>query len=494
MDERAKKRIMGNRLYSIYRRMRYLRYLRRVRKQRRKELQYDEAVQPAARRATSQKKEARLQRRRLKKEEKKERLAHKAAMKAQRKQEKIREKRKKQLEKEERLQLRREAKEAMKIKSSEGKALEKQKAQQLKVETSLQRQEMKSRLKDKARQDRALAREQKNQQKAARKIRKARIRKLRPYLFRRRVRETLWALRSIDRHTLKRLFLWTVRLFENKTERNQFFKITLNSMSLFVLAYLVLYIAGEWITLYAAQTFEYKTIVFYYKIYYNIDSDQWTADAVKILFSIKPLTGLVLGTVALIIFSSIRNDNQVFKLFFLWLFIHGMVMFFGSLLIGTLLSQGFGWVISYLYYKDTGKMVFSIISIFALVVTGTAVARSFLISGNAYFNYINRDNRKFLLLSQVLLPAVLGTVITSLMKVPNDFYFTTSEEVMYEIFKLSSIVIVIIPTILTFSSLSAVYFDEEPRNVRFHWPYILVFLGIYFAYRFTLMHGMEFGV
>ena len=137
-------------------------------------------------------------------------------------------------------------------------------------------------------------------------------------------------------------------------------------------------------------------------------------------------------------------------------------------------------------------MVFSIISIFALVVTGTAVARSFLISGNAYFNYINRENKKFLLLSQVLLPAVLGTVITSLMKVPNDLYFTTSEEVMYEIFKLSSIIIVIIPTILAFSSLSAVYFDEEPRNVRFHWPYILVFLGIYFAYRFILMNGMEF--
>ncbi len=485
---------MGNRLYSIYRRMRYLRYLKRVRKQIRKELQYDEGLHTSTRVSTNLKKEARLQRRRMRQEEKRERQVHKAAMKAQRKQEKIREKRKKRLEKEERLQLRLEAKEAMKIKARKGKALEKQKAQQLNLESSRQRQEMKSRLREKARQDRARAREQKKQQKAERRIRNARIRKLRPYLIRRQFRETLRAMRSIDRHTLKRLFIWTVQLFENKTERNQFFKITLNSMSLFVLAYLVLYIAGEWITLYAAQTFEYKTIVFYYKIYYNIDSDQWTPDAVKILFSIKPLAGIVLGTVALIIFSSIRNDNQVFKVFFLWLFIHGMVMFFGSLLIGTLLSQGFGWVISYLYYKDTGKMVFSIISIFALVVTGTAVARSFLISGNAYFNYINRDNRKFLLLSQVLLPAILGTAITALMKVPNDLYFTTSEEVMYEIFKLSSIIIVIIPTILAFSSLSAVYFDEEPRNVRFHWPYILVFLGIYFAYRFILMNGMEFAV
>jgi hypothetical protein len=285
-----------------------------------------------------------------------------------------------------------------------------------------------------------------------------------------------------------------IHLIENKSDRNQFLKITLNSTALFVLAYLTLYLAGELITLYAATTFDFKIILFYYKVYYNIDSDQWTPDAVKILYSIKPLAGLVIGAVAMIIYSSIRNDLQVFKLYFLWLFIHGMVMFFGSLLMGTLLNQGFGWVIAYLYYKDTGKMVFSIISIFALVITGTSIARSFLISGNSYFNYIDRDNKRFLLLSQVLSPALLGTAIISLMKIPNDYYYTTTEEVLFEILKISSIIIVIIPIILAFSSFSPVYFDEENRKVRFHWFYILVFAIIYLGYRFLLMDGMEFTV
>ena len=158
-------------------------------------------------------------------------------------------------------------------------------------------------------------------------------------------------------------------------------------------------------------------------------------------------------------------------------------MFFGSLLTGTLLNQGFGWVIAYLYYRDTGKMVFSIIAIFALVVTGTAVSRSFLISGNAYFNLINRDNRKFLLVSQVLLPVLIGTAINSFMKVPVDFYYTTSEEVMYEIFKLSSILILIIPIILTFSSFTTVYFDEEPRKIRYHWVYILIAFLLLWGYQ-----------
>ncbi len=458
---------MGGWLYSVYRRTRYLRYVRKVRKQRTRALKRDESREETsyrenlARQKRRERKEERQRRTDQAREARQERRAHKAAL----------------------ITHRREQRE-----------LDRQRNRQLKEEKRKERAAMKERLKEKTLLDREESALLKQKASEVKRSRRRRIRALRPYLLRRRLRESIRSIRSIDRQRLKKWFWWMIHLAENKTERNRFLKITLNSLSLFVLAYLALYISGELITLYAAQTFEYKTILFYYKIYYNIDSDQWTPDAVKILYSIKPLTGLVLGSVALIIYSSLRNNQQVFKVFYLWLFVHGMVMFFGSLLLGTLLNQGFGWVIAYLYYKDTGKMVFSIISIFALVVTGTAIARSFLISGNAYFNFIQRDNRRLLLLSQVVLPLLLGTVITSFMKIPNDLYFTTSEEVTYEIFKLSSIIIVLIPLVLSFSSFSTVYFDEEPRTIRFHWIYIFIFAGIYLGYRFLLTGGMEFGM
>jgi len=439
-----------------------------------------------------EKKQVKVKGRRLKLEQKEERAKHRIALREQRRKEKSREKRKKQIERDEISQLKQEAQVALKSKAREDRELEKLKSRQSKAEFKIERQEVKARLRGKANQDRSLIRQQKRVKKQEKQQRKKRIKQLRPYLFRRRIRESLRNLRSINKETFKRWFRWINQIIENKTERNQFIKITFNSIALFVLAYLTLYILGELITVNAAQSFDYKTILFYYKIYYNIDSDQWNSDAVKILYSIKPITGLVLGTIAMTIYSSLRNDNQVFKLFFLWLFVHGMVMFFGSLLMGTLLNQGFGWVIAYLYYKDTGKMVFSIIAIFALIVTGTSVARSFLISGNAYFNFISRDNRKFLLISQMLLPAIIGTVIISMLKVPVEFYYTTSEEVAYEIFKLSSILIVIIPIILTFSSFSSIYFDEDPRIVRFHWIYVLLSLVIFFGYRILLMNGIEF--
>lgn len=482
--------------YRVYRRIRYLRYVKKVRKERRKQirleasLEGDQFRQNLSRQRKLEKQLARQKKKALKRERRKERLAHRAALREKIKQEKLQEKRKKQLEKEELRQKKKEARQALVKLSSEEKALEKQKVKESKAEKRAEQAAIRQRLKEKARQEKALLLEKKQKQRLAKKERRKRIRKLRPYLLKRRLKAAKRTLRSINRESVSRAVRWLVEMIENKQERKLFVAVTVNSIALFVLSYLALYVIGELITLYAAQSFEYNTILFYYKIYFNIDSDQWTPDAVKILFSIKPLTGVVMGTVAMIIFSTLRNDNHVFKLFFLWLFVHGMVMFFGSLLMGTLLNQGFGWVIAYLYYKDTGKMVFSIIAIFALLVTGSAIGRSFLISGNAYFNNVTGNNRKFLLISQVILPFVIGTVIISLMKVPVDFYYTTTEEMMFEIFKLSSILLIMIPVSISFYSAGTIFFDEEERKIRVQWISFLLSLLVFFGYRYLLMNGL----
>lgn len=496
MKEKTKKNILGSRLYPVYRRVRYLRYLRRIRKARKKQMSQEAELdsfgnrEQATRQKISERKQARLKRKREKAIQRQERKKHKEALSRQLKEDRRQEKIKKQLEKEERRQARLEARKTLGTQLREEKEQEKQRALQLKLEQKEQRRLMKLRLKEKAKHDAEIEKEIREDKRRQKKQRKEKLKALRPYLYKRRRREFVRSLRSINGETFRRAGRYVVWMLENKNERNLFLKITFNSVSLFVLAYLTLYFLGELATLYASLSFEYDTILFYYKIYYNIDSDQWTPDAVKILYSIKPIAGLVIGTVAIIIFSGLKNTTAVFKLYFLWLFVHGMVMFFGSLLLGTLLNQGFGWVIAYLYYKDTGKMVFSIIAIFSLVVTGTSVARSFLISGNSYFNSIGRENRKFLLISQMLIPALLGTVIISLMKVPNDLYYATSEEVVFEILKLASILILVIPIVISFSSMGTIFFDEEKRRVRFHWIYIMLSVIVYMGYRYLLTDGL----
>jgi hypothetical protein len=256
---------------------------------------------------------------------------------------------------------------------------------------------------------------------------------------------------------------------------------------------MVIYVLSQLITVWVATTFDYKTIFYYYKIYYDIESNDWNADSVKILYSILPLNGILLGTIFIILYSTFRNEPGNFKLFFLWGFVHGMVMFFGSLLMGTLLNKDFGWVIAYMYYRDTGKMIFSIISIFALVAIGGIISKSFLISGNSYFNFINKKNRKFLLSGQVIFPIITGSFILALIKIPNEFYFGTVDEMYYEFLKLSTLAILVVPLIVAFRTYDEIYFDEEPRKIFLNWKALAVTVLIILAFRFGLVGGITFG-
>ena len=452
-------------MYAIYRRYRYLRYVKKITKQRRKEKKLQDL------REKLDFKENLQQQKKLEKRNAKQRMRD---LKKQAKEEK------------------RAIKKSIKQQVKKDREHEKQKIRAEKNELLSEQDKVKQRLREQQELEKELLLQQRLKLKAAKSRYRKKRRRLRPYLIKRRLRETVRSFRKFNREGFKRWKEWFIAVAETRSERNLFFKIALNSLALFVLSHLVIFFIGQFITIWTALSFDYETILFYYKIYYNIESSDWTGDAVKILYSIKPVTGLILGSVSLIIYITNQNETGKFKLFFLWAFVHGMVLFFGSLLMGTLLNKGFGWVISYLYYKDTGKMVFSILSIFALFVTGSSIGRRLLISGNSYFNFIDSRNRKFLMMSQVIIPIFFGTIILSLLKIPVELYYTTNEEVVYEVLKLWTVILVLIPALIAMNTYGEIFFDETERKPNVNWIFILLTMGIIALLWFGLEYGRVF--
>ncbi len=449
MNEATKKKILGNKIYPVYRRIRFIRYKKRLLKQKRKSASLNERVKEE-----SEKQPFGLSFRINR--------IYRLSIYAY--------KRRRELRAEELVRLRAR-------KSAE----------------KLEKFEVRQKIKEKKIQDRQLEKQRNSefqqQNLLEKKIRKAELRQL---------RKERWAafrheIKTFDRNTLRRWFKGLLDFAENKDKRHNFFVISVNSLVFFLLSYMVIYVLSQLITVWVATTFDYKTIFYYYKIYYDIESNDWNADSVKILYSILPLNGILLGTIFIILYSTFRNEPGNFKLFFLWGFVHGMVMFFGSLLMGTLLNKDFGWVIAYMYYRDTGKMIFSIISIFALVAIGGIISKSFLISGNSYFNFINKKNRKFLLSGQVIFPIITGSFILALIKIPNEFYFGTVDEMYYEFLKLSTLAILVVPLIVAFRTYDEIYFDEEPRKIFLNWKALAVTVLIILAFRFGLVGGITFG-
>lgn len=449
MNEATRKKIFGNKLYPVYRRIRFLRYKKRLIKQNHKiALSNQQAKELDGRQPSGL--AFRINR------------IYRLSVYAY--------KRRRELRAEELTRLRAR-----------------------KAAENLEKFEVRQKIQEKKIQDRQLEKQRnlefKQQNLLEKRNRKAELHQLRKAKWEAFKHE----IKTFDRNTLRRWFKGLLAFAENKDKRHNFFVISVNSLVLFLLSYMVIYVLSQLITVWVATTFDYKTILYYYKIYYDIESSAWNADSVKILYSIMPLNGILLGTIFIILFSTFRNEPGNFKLFFLWGFVHGMVMFFGSLLMGTLLNKDFGWVIAYMYYRDTGKMIFSIISIFALVAIGGVIAKSFLISGNAYFNFIDKKNRKFMLTGQVIFPIITGTIILALIKIPNEFYYGTVDEMYYEFLKLSTLVILVIPLIVAFRSYDETYFDEEPRKIFLNWKALVVTVVIIIAFRFGLVSGITFG-
>jgi len=464
MKEKTKSKIFGKRYYAIYRRLRYIRFLKKKRKIRKKELKLEKKIED------QQFKQNLVQQKKLNRQ--------------------LSRQKEKQLKQERKLE-KKEIKQNLRTNIPVEQKERKQQTSAQREEDRLEQLEVKKRMRESSLLEKKEQINYKRRLKRAKKDRKRRIRKLRPYLLKRRHRERMIGIRSINIQTIKRWFAWSVGIAESKTSRSTFFKILLNSTALFILSYLVLFIIGQVITAWVALSFDYKLIIYYFKLYYNIRSDEWSGDAVKILYSIQPLVGLLFGFISLTIYNNKKNEPGNFKLFYLWGFVHGIVFFFGSLLMGTLLNQGFGWVISYLYYKDTGKMIFSIISIFALAIAGTSIARLFIFSGSSYFNFIDQDRKRIMIVAQTLLPAILGTVVISILKIPAEFYYISIEEVSYEIIKLSTILLLLIPMFFAFTSIHDTFFDEEPRKIRLGWVYILITCLIIAALYFGLQGGIQ---
>jgi hypothetical protein len=452
MNENTKRKIMGKRFYVIYRRVRFIRYKKKLSKQR----QFIEAIpQKEIKDSTPKPKKKKSTGRKIYTIYRKIRFLNRRRI-SQKKQKRI---------------------------------LIKEQITHAKQEQL----EIKNRLIEKKVQDKFHKQEQKKLQKLSKAEIKKRRRRLLRYFLKRQFMNFIVFLKTFDKRLSSGLYNAASSFVRNKEKRNNYIKITLNSFSLFLLSYFVFYVISMLVIVWVARSFDYRTIMFYYKIYYNIDTGDWTADSVKILYSIAPLTGLFFGTVFLIIFSTFRNERGILKLFFLWGFIHGMIMFFGSLLMGTLLNKDFGWVISYLYFRDTGKMVFSIFSIFALVALGGFTAKSFLISGNTYLNYVDKSNKRFLLWSQVILPVILGTIVLVLIKIPNNFYFGSEDEAYFDVFKHTTIILFLIPLIIAFGSFNETYFDEDPRKIRYYWKSFLLAIIIWGSFRIGLSTGVHFG-
>jgi hypothetical protein len=385
------------------------------------------------------------------------------------------------LEKEEQLRLNREMKEHVRqLREDEKAKLRFEKEKQRKLED-----EVRQRLREQAEVSVGIQKDE-NKIEIERKGReKAFQRRKRRRLYRYTVRITLKnffkSLVSFRPGDISRLIL---ELKAESPRIRKFMVIVVNSTTLFLLSYFALYFIVQAVTIVTAMMFNYPTILYYNKIYFNVGVEDWYHDSVKTIFSSGPLLAFLASLVFIILFSNKKEWTGIFKLFFLWGFLHGISMLFGAMLVGTLFSSGIGHVIEWMYVMDTGKVLYSIISIFMLVVAGFISIKPFLLSGNTYYQYLTRKNRKGFMWAQVIVPFLFGNLILVLLRLPSFMF--------YETFVTLTIAVSLIPVVSVYPAYRDLFFDEEKRNILIDWKYILMLFAVFVFYRGILNFGINF--
>ncbi len=302
--------------------------------------------------------------------------------------------------------------------------------------------------------------------------RRKRLLRLTRFVIKKRIQYTIIYLKNFPNQPIRpahQLFV------TSKLSKDQFLVIVLNSTAYFILAYLIMYMLSQMTTALIGLHFDYQTIFYYYKLYFNIVTSQWSADSVKILFSMPSLVSIFLAVILLIFYNWVQNENGTLKMLVLWMVFYGITYFFGSLLIGSILDQGFGYVAMYLYYMDTERMTIVFFTVFMLLVGGVILTKSFMICANSYFNDLSEHNRPAFMIAHVLLPYLLGTGIILLTKLP--------EISAYETFILLSGILVILPVMATFKTYNELYFDLEPRKISLSSIAVVLSIILFAAFR-----------
>ncbi len=197
-----------------------------------------------------------------------------------------------------------------------------------------------------------------------------------------------------------------------KLSRRNFWVISLNSTSAFVLAYLLVFYLNHFTKAFMGLMFNIPIAFDWDQLYFYIKDFQWTHDMVTTIFSAGVFLVFIFGIVSYAAFWAFKEEVSRLKIFFLWFAMLAFNFFFSNLLIGNLFTRGIGFVFQWAYLSDTAKVVIAMIGFFGLILTALIMKRPFLLSANSYFVSLKERNFPFFFMAQVVVPYLIGSFVT----------------------------------------------------------------------------------
>ncbi len=279
------------------------------------------------------------------------------------------------------------------------------------------------------------------------------------------------------------------KLFTTSDLRQKFGFAFLYSTAYYIFSFMLIYLIYQVVTIMVASSFNIPVIWYYYELKFPLYtySPLYTRTALVSIFASGPIISLMLAFVFLKLFFTKKPFLKRFQLFFLWGFINGANMFFGSYIAGFFTRTEFIYTSEWLFMSnvfDIEEIIFTITSFVMMVIIGRIVTPLFLLSSGSV-TMVKPEFRLFFIFSQVILPWLAGMIIIFLITLPT-FYIPL-------IIKTFTPVLILMPSLFLYNSIQYenIHMSGAIHHNYFRWSIIITVIALLFFYRVVLNWGLN---
>ena len=294
---------------------------------------------------------------------------------------------------------------------------------------------------------------------------------------------------------VKRTFSWVEDSEQEAHKKHSIFSrhsptyrnmtIILNSTVIYISTYIIVYLLYWLVVMLTASLYGLDSSLFFYDLKFNDHSPLWTRFNILLVTGSGPFFCLALGLLFHRKIMKMRRYVGLKKLFILWITFHALNHFFGAFASGVITDEGFGYVAAWLYMNTAVKFLFSLVSLFLLGLIGFYSAEYILETSDS-LTRIKPENRLPFILIQALFPAIIGTTLLLLLRIPKNFAYH------YESLMLFSIFFIIIPPIFNKKVKPTLNMLKIKKKRSINVSYLAMMMILVAFFRIMLDIGLHF--
>ena len=273
--------------------------------------------------------------------------------------------------------------------------------------------------------------------------------------------------------------------------RRKYRNAILQSTAWYLISFLVLYVVYQCITILLAGSFNIPVIWNYDKLDWPLYtwSPLYTRTALVFIFGAGPVASLIFAFIFLGMFLFWIKNTTAYHIFFLWCFINGLNLFFGSYLVGVITRTEFIYTSEWLFMSrmlDKEEIIFGLLSLVAMFVAGRVVSPLLLITSSS-LTLLNKRYRFFYIFGTAVVPWLSGILVFYLLSFP-DHYLPL-------ILKTITPGFIVLPLLFNFNSITNENAQTRGlvRRHAFCWSIIILVAALLFFYRIILNFGWKLG-